>query len=57
MIFPEQLSRYRKEAKMTQEELAEKCDVTRQAVAKWENGESVPDVYKISQIAGILMSH
>lgn len=53
MIFPEQLSRYRKEAKMTQEELAEKCDVTRQAVAKWENGESVPDVYKISQIAGI----
>lgn len=53
MTFSEQLNKYRKEAKMTQEELAEKCDVTRQAVAKWESGESIPDVYKISQIAGI----
>lgn len=53
MAFSEQLSKYRKEAKMTQEELAEKCDVTRQAVAKWESGESIPDVYKISQIASI----
>lgn len=53
MTFSEQLSKYRKEAKMTQEELAEKCDVTRQAVAKWESGESIPDVYKISQIAEI----
>lgn len=41
MIFSEQLSKYRKEAKMTQEELAEKCDVTRQAVAKWESGGSL----------------
>jgi len=31
--------------------LAEKCDVSRQAVAKWESGESLPDIYKISQIA------
>ena len=53
MTFSEQLSKYRKESKMTQEELAEKCDVTRQAVAKWESGESIPDVYKISQIAEI----
>lgn len=53
MTFSEQLSKYRKEAKMTQEELAEKCDVTRQAVAKWESGESIPDVYKISQIAAV----
>lgn len=51
MTFSEQLSSYRKRYKFTQEELAEKCDVTRQAVAKWENGESIPDVYKISQIA------
>ena len=51
MTFSEQVSKYRKATKMTQEELAEKCDVTRQAVAKWESGESIPDVYKISQIA------
>ena len=53
MTFSEQVSKYRRAAKMTQEELAEKCDVTRQAVAKWERGESIPDVYKISQIAEI----
>lgn len=51
MMFSEQLSKLRKAASLTQEELAEKCDVSRQAVAKWENGESLPDIYKISQIA------
>ena len=50
MVFSEQLSKLRKEANLTQEDLAEKCDVSRQAVAKWEGGESLPDVYKISQI-------
>ena len=29
---------------LTQEELAEQVGVSRQAVAKWENGESVPDL-------------
>lgn len=53
MIFSKQLSKIRKEAKFTQEDLAEKCDVSRQAIAKWENGESVPDVYKMIQIARI----
>ena len=51
MKFSEQLSKLRKATDMTQEDLAEKCDVSRQAVAKWESGESVPDIYKISQIA------
>ena len=53
MVFSEQLSKLRKEANLTQEDLAEKCDVSRQAVAKWESGESLPDIYKISQIAKI----
>ena len=53
MTLSEQLSRYRKEAKMTQEELAEKCDVTRQAVAKWENGESTPSIEKLITLAQI----
>ncbi len=51
MVFSEQLSKLRKEANFTQEDLAEKCEVSRQAVAKWERGESLPDIYKISQIA------
>lgn len=53
MTLSKQLSRYRKEAKMTQEELAEKCDVTRQAVAKWENGESTPSIEKLITLAEI----
>lgn len=37
--------------KMTQEDVAEKIGVTRQAVAKWEAGETVPDIDKCRQIA------
>ena len=39
--------------KMTQEELAEKLDVSRQTIAKWENGESIPDIMRCSQLAEI----
>ena len=34
----------RKSRQLTQEELAERVGVSRQAVAKWENGEIVPDL-------------
>lgn len=34
----------RKMCKYTQEEVADKVNVSRQAVAKWENGETVPDI-------------
>ena len=53
MGFAEKLVRYRKAAKMTQESLAERCNVTRQAVAKWEKGESLPDVYLIARLASM----
>lgn len=38
------LSRLRKAADMTQSELADRLSVTRQAVSKWEMGDSFPDV-------------
>lgn len=38
------LTALRKRFHMTQEEVAEKINVTRQAIAKWEKGESVPDM-------------
>lgn len=53
MGFAEELVKNRKAANMTQEELAEKCDVSRQAVTKWERGESLPDVYMIERLAGM----
>ena len=53
MGFSEELSKRRKLSNMTQEELAEKCNVSRQAVAKWEKNESLPDVYMIAKLANM----
>ncbi|MBR7007850.1 MAG: helix-turn-helix domain-containing protein [Ruminococcus sp.] len=50
------LKRFRTQSGMTQEELAEKLGVSRQAVAKWERGESVPDIdccMKLAEIYGV----
>ncbi len=41
----------RKRANLSQEALAEKLDVSRQTLAKWENGESVPDVIHCDRMA------
>ncbi|RDY24367.1 XRE family transcriptional regulator [Romboutsia maritimum] len=38
------LKRLRKNNQYTQEDVAEKINVSRQSVAKWENGESTPDI-------------
>lgn len=38
------LKEFRKAHRFTQEEVAEKINVSRQAVAKWESGETVPDI-------------
>ena len=43
----------RKLLQLTQEDLAEKLGVTRQSVAKWEAGESIPDLDKCKQLADI----
>ena len=42
---------YRKEKNVTQEKLAEICSVTPQAVSKWENDVSCPDVTLLKTIA------
>lgn len=41
----------RKKLGLSQEELAEKINVSRQSVAKWENGETLPDVQKCNELA------
>jgi len=43
----------RKILQLTQEDVAEKLGVTRQSVAKWEAGDSVPDLDKCKQLADI----
>lgn len=53
MKFGENLYNLRKAAKMSQEKLAEKMDVTRQSVSKWENGESYPEMEKIMKLCDV----
>lgn len=43
----------RKKLGFTQEQLAEKCEVSRQAVTKWESGESEPTISKLIMLAEI----
>ena len=50
-MFRDNLIHLRKMKKMTQEGIAEKVGVTRQAVAKWEAGETVPDLEKCRLLA------
>ncbi len=47
MSFAENLKSIRKSRNLSQEELAELMDVSRQAVSKWEQGESYPEVEKL----------
>ena len=47
----ERLAARRRLAGLSQEALAEKLGVSRQAVSKWERGEGLPDVYILAQIA------
>ena len=47
----ERIYRLRSENNMSQGELAEKLDVSRQAVSKWENNISIPELDKIAAIS------
>lgn len=51
MKLAENIQRRRKAAGWTQEQLAQKCAVSRQAVSKWEAGQSVPSLDKLRQLA------
>ena len=42
------IKKYRKEAGMTQEEMANRLGVTTPAVNKWENSNSKPDIEPVS---------
>lgn len=47
MKFSEKLQILRKENKLSQEELAAMLDVSRQAVSKWESGQTYPEMDKL----------
>lgn len=53
MKFKDKLQVLRKEKGMSQEKLAEKIGISRQAVAKWETGQSYPDMDKLVALSDL----
>lgn len=53
MSFSEKLQVLRKEHKMSQEQLADRLNVSRQAVSKWESGTSYPEMEKLIEICKV----
>ena len=49
--FGKILAKMRKEKNMTQEELAEKLNVSSKTISKWETGTSIPDIVMLDSIA------
>ena len=54
MLFADKLQSLRKSKGLSQEELAEKCNVTRQSVSKWETGLGYPETEKLLILCEIL---
>lgn len=53
MDFKENLIQLRKKANLSQEQLADKLSVTRQAISKWESGQTMPEADKILLLSDI----
>lgn len=51
MNLPDKIIKHRKSNGWSQEEFAEKLNVSRQAVSRWENGSALPDAQNILQIS------
>ena len=53
MKFSEKLLTLRKANNLTQEQLAEKLDVSRQSISKWESEQATPELEKIVALSSI----
>lgn len=54
MQFREKLSLLRTQMNLSQEDLANRLNVSTQSVTKWENGQSFPDIQNLIQLSDIL---
>jgi AbrB family looped-hinge helix DNA binding protein len=52
-VISENLLTLRRQARYSQEQVAEKIGVSRQAVAKWESGETLPDLGNCEKLAAL----
>ncbi|MFM2488935.1 helix-turn-helix transcriptional regulator [Enterococcus avium] len=51
MLSGEKIRRLRLEQELSQKDLAEKLEVSRQAIAKWETNRGIPDIDNLKRIA------
>ena len=54
MRLGQKITELRKKNNLSQEGLAEKMNVSRQAVSKWESDQSIPDIEKIVSLSELL---
>jgi transcriptional regulator with XRE-family HTH domain len=52
--FAENLKKYRQAKELSQENLAQKLYVSRQAISKWEQGDGAPDLNNLVKLAELL---
>ena len=60
MMFYEKLRQCREQLGLSQEDIAERLQITRQAVSKWERGINEPDIetiIRLSDIYGVTIDH
>jgi len=53
MTLGEKIQALRKQHRMSQEQLADTLNISRQAVSKWETNESQPDIERLTEISGL----
>ncbi len=54
MTLAQNIMRFRKENGLSQQQLAEQLNLSRQSVSKWENGESLPGIDNLILLSGLL---
>jgi len=53
ILFPQQLKKYRTKLGMSQEDIADKLFISRQAVSRWESGDATPDLTNLIKLTDI----
>ena len=53
MKFSENLIRLRKARGLSQEDIGNELNVARQTISKWENGETSPDLQKLTELSDL----
>ena len=57
MKFGDNLKKFRKSKRLSQEALAEKMNVSRQSVSKWKTGDAYPEMNNILELCKIFHCH